>query len=182
MEPVNRRSANREQGQATVEFALIFPALILIVTGIIEFGLTFNYWIGMNHNAQNAARYVAVDRVPESPAVDPYPAVTTPVITPDAQDYKKYIYTQIPSVGLRDEIAPVQGAGRDLSNIQICFTPAATPTATTAQIGDAVTVTIKSPNHKISLPFIPGGIPAGLTGKATMRIEKAPSNSIPKCT
>ena len=50
------RTGDGEHGQATVEFALIFPALIMIVTGIIQFGLTFNSWITMNHNAKTAAR------------------------------------------------------------------------------------------------------------------------------
>jgi Flp pilus assembly protein TadG len=47
-----RRCADRESGQALVEFALVFPVLMLLVVGIIDFGFAFNTW----NTAQNAAR------------------------------------------------------------------------------------------------------------------------------
>ncbi len=155
------RPRDSERGQATVEFALIFPVLILIVAGIIQFGLTFNFWITLNHDAGSGARWVAVDSLPN---------VTG---SPTIPEYKQYIYDQILGAGLRNEVRPVPA---DLSNIKICYTPAVTSTASGPQVGDAVTVSLTAPDHKIKIPFLAAGIPAALTGKATMRIEQAPSN------
>ena len=42
-----RRQA-RESGQATVEFALILFPLLILVVGIIQFGIALNYWLDMN--------------------------------------------------------------------------------------------------------------------------------------
>ena len=34
-----------EEGQAMVEFALVFPILLLLVMGIIQFGILFNNYV-----------------------------------------------------------------------------------------------------------------------------------------
>ena len=47
-----RRSKSHERGQGILEFALIFPILITIVMGIMEFGLYFMTY----HTVQNASR------------------------------------------------------------------------------------------------------------------------------
>ena len=43
-----RLRVNRESGQATTEFALIFIPLITVVAGIIYFGIGLNHWLDMN--------------------------------------------------------------------------------------------------------------------------------------
>jgi Flp pilus assembly protein TadG len=53
-----------ESGQAMVEFALILPALLAIVFGIIQFGTAFNYWNDLNQMAADGARFAAVNKVP----------------------------------------------------------------------------------------------------------------------
>jgi Flp pilus assembly protein TadG len=49
-----------EKGQAMVEFALVLPVLLLIIAGIIDFGLIFNQKVLANNASREAARYVAV--------------------------------------------------------------------------------------------------------------------------
>ena len=51
-----------EDGQATVEFAIILPLLLILVTGIIQFGLLFNKYITLTDAARNGARTLAVGR------------------------------------------------------------------------------------------------------------------------
>ena len=58
---------NRERGQATVEFAIVIPLLLLLVVGLFQFGKVFNYWISLNHLANEGARWAAVDKVPGNP-------------------------------------------------------------------------------------------------------------------
>ncbi|HET92016.1 MAG TPA: pilus assembly protein [Chloroflexi bacterium] len=44
-------------GQTMVEFALILPLLLLLLFGIIEFGLIFHAWLTVESGARQAARY-----------------------------------------------------------------------------------------------------------------------------
>lgn len=52
--------AKNQSGAATVEFALIVPILILLVFGIIQFGIAFNNQLAITHAAREGARLAAV--------------------------------------------------------------------------------------------------------------------------
>jgi len=107
-----------ERGQATVEFAIVIPLLLLLVVGLFEFGKTFNYWISLNHLANEGARWAAVDRVPGNPS-------------PTAADITTYIKSQVLTQDLRNKVG-----------ITLCFTG----DGTNPQVGDAVTVTLAAAN------------------------------------
>ena len=49
-----------ERGANLVEFALIAPLLVILVLGIIEFGLLFGEYNEIRHSAREGARYAAV--------------------------------------------------------------------------------------------------------------------------
>lgn len=51
---------NNENGQTLVEFALILPILLLLVMGIIQFGIIFSAQIGITNAAREGARAAAV--------------------------------------------------------------------------------------------------------------------------
>jgi hypothetical protein len=59
-----RRDHDRESGQSTVEFALILFPLLLLVAGIIQFGIALNYWLDMQRIANQGARWAAVNNWP----------------------------------------------------------------------------------------------------------------------
>lgn len=46
----------REQGQALVEFAMVLPILVLLVVGMMQFGLLFHEYLLVNHAAREGAR------------------------------------------------------------------------------------------------------------------------------
>ncbi len=48
------------KGQSAVETALILPIIIIIITGIIDFGLTFNNYLIINNASREGARNAAV--------------------------------------------------------------------------------------------------------------------------
>jgi len=50
----------RKRGQAIVETALILPIIVLILMGIIDFGLMFNNYLVINNAAREGARNAAV--------------------------------------------------------------------------------------------------------------------------
>ncbi len=57
-------AAKREDGAVLVEFALVLPLLLLLVLGIMQFGVLFNAKINETHLASSAARYAAVNQTP----------------------------------------------------------------------------------------------------------------------
>lgn len=53
----------RERGAAAVEFALVLPILVVMLLGIIDFGLYFYNDLQLTHVARDAARYLSVGDV-----------------------------------------------------------------------------------------------------------------------
>ena len=47
----------RQKGQGMVEFALILPALLMIMLGIIEMALVFQAYLEVQHAGREAARF-----------------------------------------------------------------------------------------------------------------------------
>jgi Flp pilus assembly protein TadG len=56
------RRLREEDGQALVEFAIVVPLLLMLVTGIIQFGLVFNKYITLTDAARNGAQTLAIGR------------------------------------------------------------------------------------------------------------------------
>ena len=51
-----------EDGQSLVEMAMVLPVLLLVLTGIFSFGLTFSAYIILTEATGTAARAVAISR------------------------------------------------------------------------------------------------------------------------
>jgi Flp pilus assembly protein TadG len=51
-----RRRRHEEDGAAAVEFALLAPVFIMLVFGVISFGLVFAQQLGLSNGARQAAR------------------------------------------------------------------------------------------------------------------------------
>jgi hypothetical protein len=56
--------ARRERGSTVVEFALILPAFLLILLGVMDFGKVMYYFQSATQAAATGARQAAVDRWP----------------------------------------------------------------------------------------------------------------------
>lgn len=54
------RTKLTNKGQSLVETALILPVLLLLLTGIIDFGLLFNSYLVVSNASREGARYAAV--------------------------------------------------------------------------------------------------------------------------
>ncbi len=57
-----------EKGSNAVEFAIILPILIMLVFGIIQFGVAYNNYIALTHAAREGVRLAAVGLHEEDPA------------------------------------------------------------------------------------------------------------------
>jgi Flp pilus assembly protein TadG len=56
------RVARRQGGQELVEYALVFPLLLLLILGIIEFGIIIFSYNTISNAAREGARYGVVNR------------------------------------------------------------------------------------------------------------------------
>ena len=63
-----RPSGGRERGAAAVEFALILPVLLILLLGIIDFGLYYYNDLQLTHVARDAARYLSVGNTSKASA------------------------------------------------------------------------------------------------------------------
>lgn len=64
------RAAGDEGGQAVVEFAVVIPLLLLVVFGIVKFGIIYNNYIQLTNAADAAARQFAIERGQSNPCQD----------------------------------------------------------------------------------------------------------------
>src|SRR5262245_36031457 len=74
-----RATRDRESGQATTEFALVLVPLLLLVSGIIWFGIGLNFWLDMQRIANQGARWAVVNCGPA--------AQSAVVCNPNLQSY-----------------------------------------------------------------------------------------------
>jgi len=81
----------RERGQAMVEFAIVAPLFIMLVAGIIQFGVVLNFWLDMQRIANQGARWAVVDA---------YPGCVRTSTPPCAQTLQDYLASQPVSGGL----------------------------------------------------------------------------------
>ena len=149
-----RRSRNRESGQATVEFALILLPLMILVSGIIYFGIGLNYWLDMNRIANQGARWAVVNNwSPECLRTDST-CTQTPACSGVARTRVKLQNTlkcMATTKGLQDGVA-----------VDICY-----PSGTN-EAGDPVRVRLQEPYTF----FFINSFHITLTAKATMRLEQ----------
>jgi Flp pilus assembly protein TadG len=54
------RKSRRQRGQSLVEFAFALPIFLLLVLGIVDFGMGLKTWISITNAARESARYGAV--------------------------------------------------------------------------------------------------------------------------
>jgi Flp pilus assembly protein TadG len=72
-----KRRKHNELGQTMVEFTLILPVLLLVLFGIIQFGITFNNYVALTDSVRAGARFAAVDRASADPVGDTKAKVKT---------------------------------------------------------------------------------------------------------
>ena len=136
----------RESGQAMVEFALILFPLLLLVAGIIQFGIALNYWLDMQRIANQGARWAAVNNWPPD-----CPRGSTSCPSPNT--LQETLHEQMLSAGLQDN---------PTTSVQVCYPDG------TKLTGDPVRIQIRSAFDL--LPILGVGS-LHLKAKATMRLE-----------
>lgn len=142
------RLVTDQKGTSLVEFALILPILALILFGLLDFAKAFNYWNDQTHLAAEGARFAVVNSNPGG-----------------SQSLQQYLQQQADTSELRG-----------LAVVCVSF-PTNPDTGSSGQVGDPVTVTVKS--RYTWIPFVASKASLSptttITGSATMRLEALPT-------
>lgn len=143
-------AARDERGQAMVEFALVLIPFLMLVVGIIQFGIGLNFWLDAQRIANQGARWAAVNCGRDA----------TPPTSPNPCDpsLQETLVSMATSNGLEGS-----------TEVSICF-----PSGPT--VGNPVTVKLTAPFDFV--PVIPIGS-FTLTAEASMRIERPPRTPAP---
>ena len=146
--PAARRNQDPESGQAMVEFALILLPLLILVVGIIQFGIGINYWLDMNRLSNQGARWAVVNSYPGCTETSPN---NTQVSCGTTTSLQRYIACQ----RLPNALKPT---------VDISFPSGA------STFGNPVKVELRSPYSFRAIMKL-GTIT--LTARTTMRIERS---------
>jgi hypothetical protein len=141
------RRHDPETGQATVEFALILFPLLILVTGIVWFGIGLNYWLDMQRIANQGARWAAVNCARS--------ATAPPAYNPCDPSLEETLRQQALTNGLKSSVC-----------VAISF-----PSGSSS-IGDPVKIRLQTPFTFVPILGI-GTIDLG--ADATMRLEQRPT-------
>ena len=68
---------NDERGQTMVEFTLVLPMLLIVLFGIVQFGIAFNNYVALTDAVRAGARTAAVSRMASNPVADATSRVKT---------------------------------------------------------------------------------------------------------
>ena len=143
-----RHRRQDESGQAMVEFALILFPLLMIVAGIIQFGIALNYWLDMQRIANQGARWAAVNNWPPD-----CPRGSSTCTGPKM--LQQTLQKQMIAAGLQNN---------PTTSVQVCYPDG------TKLTGDPVRIQIRSTFNV--LPILGFGS-LDLKAKATMRLEQS---------
>lgn len=145
-----------ESGQAMVEFALILTPLLILVSGIIYFGIGLNYWLDMQRIANQGGRWAAVNNwPPECPR-----GATSCTTTPACDDPIRT------NVKLQNSLKCMAIAG----GLQGSVTPTVCFPSGSTLIGDPVRVRLEAP---FNFFWVTDVFSITLRADATMRLEQS---------
>jgi Flp pilus assembly protein TadG len=156
---VKRRGEGRnEAGAALVEFALVVSILLVLLFGIIEFGIAFNDYISVRNGSREGARAAVVNDVKNAPPCTINGGTVSPPATPTgASDSTNAIVCKT-----KDRI------GLDESQVKVRVSVAG------SSIGDTVTVCASYPVQSLTGLLAPILSGKTLTSNVTMRLEQVP--------
>jgi hypothetical protein len=163
---IARPRQRAESGQAMVEFALILFPLLILVAGVIQFGIGLNFWLDQQRLANQGARWAVVNSWPGCARTETNPCnVTWPTCTgstPARVALQDYLRCQAVSRGLQDSVA-----------VTLCYPDDGDAQTNFGDVGTPIRVRLQAPFTFVPIMNI-GTIQ--LRGQATMRLEQRPTH------
>lgn len=173
-----------ERGASAVEFALLFPIFFMIVLGTINFGFTYERWIGITQGAREGSRFAATlgltaagatsadttpwmdkvsDRMISASGLSVDPATATPGMTTCVALKIQPATSPTPTV-LRHATISVSATGA----ITRAYNTGSCPGMTAPVAGNYVQARIEAPRD---ISWFLGGTSVTLRGASTSRFE-----------
>lgn len=91
----------RTTGQSLVEFTILLPVLLILISGLIEFGFMLNYYLDLIDAAREAARWAAGDDPVHCDPTDPAPCTPDhPLSDPSWTAYNRKFYDRVCGVAV----------------------------------------------------------------------------------
>lgn len=160
-----RPDPSSQDGAAAVEMALLLPVLVVLVYGVIEFGVVFAQDLGMGNGAREGARYAASTPTAacndgSSTDIVRRTRTASGTVLLDTSDVTVEVY-----VGPDEATATIPGT-------EICFetTPEASAVCAGSDPGDSVYV-LTTYQHPLFIPFGPNRPSFTLEGRAVFRCQ-----------
>ncbi|WP_278830562.1 TadE family protein [Mitsuokella multacida] len=100
-----------QRGQAIVEFALVLPLFMLVLFGIIYFGMAFSDYIALNSFARSSAREASI-----STETAPYNDIKAKY---GQKDLPANLYEWDTTNGFKIEDVPIINDGKSSQNVQV---------------------------------------------------------------
>jgi hypothetical protein len=145
-----------ENGQALVEFAIVLPLILLIVLGIVDFGLAYNYKNDQTSLANQALRYAEVNACPSCGG-------STPTL-------ETYVKSTADSNELMNGNSPPGSWGIQPNGVEISF---CLPDPSEDQTGvQGEPLEAKATTSYNWLPFLGIGVSTPIVARAIGRIEQ----------
>ena len=141
-----RRQRRGDSGAVAVEFALVLPILLLLLFGIVQYGLYFWAAQGGASATREAARRAAVGDMTS------------------CAEFQSHVRDRIDALG--------SGAGT--ATVSRAYANGPGNTSSAVEVGDIVTVTVAFNSIDLRIPFLPFG-DGQVTQTAESRVEHVPT-------
>jgi hypothetical protein len=99
-------NCKKDQGQSMVELALLFPVLLILLSGLIEFGFILNQYLSLMDAARNAARFASDGLFYETSDANRDCATTTHFYWQTACLVNQELRAEAPTLKLHDNGTP----------------------------------------------------------------------------
>jgi len=101
-----RENSGKDQGQSMIELALLFPVLLILLSGLIEFGFILNQYLSLMDAARNAARFASDGLYYETSDTNMDCATTTHFYWQTACLVNQELRQEAPAIKLNDNGTP----------------------------------------------------------------------------
>jgi hypothetical protein len=145
-----------------VEFALILFPLLILVVGIIQFGIALNYWLDMNRLANQGARWAVVNAWPNCPRGQT--GTCNAATVGPGNSLATYLKSEAITSGLESA-----------AQVSVCYPDDGDFATNPGDPGTPVRVRIDAP-YRFRLIMKLGEIDLG--AEATMRLEQIPTHLV----
>jgi Flp pilus assembly protein TadG len=167
--PGAARRGGRQHGQGLVEFALVVTPLLLLLLGIIQFGLIFNAYVTLTNASREAARIGSIYVYDRTLTKGQNDLVRNEAIRTSLTESMNLLSTSAPQFTTSGTWTQ-SGTTYANGDLSITYTLPAGITESDPRVGQRITVTAVY-HHDLIIPLIAGLLPQDAGGRFALSSE-----------